>query len=148
MTPTATPTSVPTATATPTPTPLYALSTFTGTYYDTVSFAGAPILTRTDNTINFTWARTAPHASMGVDTFAILWEGTIWATTGTYRITTSHDDGMRIYIDGVQVHNHWIDKSAYVENFNVSLAAGTHTIRIEYYENTGDATAIFNIQKL
>ena len=72
----------------------------------------------------------------------------MYASSGTYRITTNHDDGMKIYIDGNLLHNHWIDKSPGVENFNVVLASGTHTIKIEYYEGSGASTAIFSIQKL
>ncbi len=147
-TPTRTPTPTPSPTATPTPTPLYTVSSFVGQYYDTVTPVGSPILTRTDSNINFVWGRNAPHASMGVDTFYVVWQGSINATAGTYRISTSHDDGLRIYINGIQVHNVWYDKSAYFIRFNVALASGTHTIRIEYYENTGDATAIFDIVKL
>ena len=106
------------------------------------------MFTRMDSSINFSWGRSAPEVGMGIDTFYIVWDGTITATAGTYRITNNHDDGMRIYIDGNLVHNHWIDKGSYNEFLNVSLAAGVHALRIEFYENTGDATAIFSIQKL
>lgn len=149
-TPTATHTPTPTfiPTATPTPTPLYTVSSFAGKYYNTTNPSGTPAFTNTVSAINFSWGTGSPDASIDPETFSASWTGTINATAGTYQVTINHDDGMRVYIDGILLHNHWINKNPYVETFNVSLSADIHTIKVEYYDNTGSATAIFSIQKL
>jgi hypothetical protein len=53
------------------------------------------------------------------------------------------DAGARLLIDGVLVLNQWSPAHAYGTPPNVvrTLAAGSHTIVMEYYETTGTARA-------
>jgi type IV pilus assembly protein PilY1 len=66
-------------------------------------------------------------------------------TAGTYTFTVRADDGLRLYVDGKLVLDKWIDQSATTYTVNVPLTAGTHTVVMQYYENTWDATAHLSI---
>ena len=63
--------------------------------------------------------------------------------SGTYRFTTVSDDGIRLWVNGVQVINNWTDHSSTTNTSNaITLTAGQrYTITLEYYERTGSATA-------
>jgi hypothetical protein len=49
---------------------------------------------------------------------------------------------VRLWVNGVQLVNHWSNHSAYEDRGTITLAAGQrYSIRMEYYENGGNATA-------
>jgi hypothetical protein len=79
---------------------------------------------------------------VGNNNFSVRWEGLVRAeATGNYRFQTVSDDGVRLWVDGVQVIDNWTDHSATTDtSANVGLTAGeTYDIRLEYYENSGQA---------
>ena len=63
------------------------------------------------------------------------------ATSGSYRFQTVSDDGVRVWVNGVQVINNWSDHSSTTNTSGtVSLVAGQrYSIRVEYYEKGGSA---------
>src|SRR5690606_10149617 len=121
---------------------------FTGKYFNNLDLTGIPVLTRIDNTINFDWGLGSPDPSINKDYFSVLWEGILDAQDGDYLISIEHDDGMRIYIDDLLVHDHWTNLTYEEENFNVRLNDEKHIFRIEYYDSLYKSTAIFNVKKL
>lgn len=64
--------------------------------------------------------------------------------TETYTIYTQSDDGMRVWINNQQVINDWNDHAAGPDteaSGTISMQMGIqYDIRIEYYENGGDAS--------
>ena len=101
-------------------------------------------LTRVDSTVNFTWGTAAPASGVTADNFSVRWTGRVQApVSGTYRFTTVSDDGIRLWVNGVQVINNWTDHSSTTNTSNaITLTAGQrYTITLEYYERTGSATA-------
>ena len=58
-----------------------------------------------------------------------------------YRFTTITDDGVRLKIDGATVIDKWLNQPATSYSVDRTLAAGNHTVIMEYYENTGAAVA-------
>ena len=52
------------------------------------------------------------------------------------------DDGVRLWVDGQLIMDEWRNQVATLFERNVTLSAGLHNIRMEYYENIGEATAI------
>jgi hypothetical protein len=48
---------------------------------------------------------------------------------------------VRVYVDGVRVVDAWVTKSNYEVSGTRNLSAGTHTVRVEYFEATGLAEA-------
>jgi glucose/arabinose dehydrogenase len=112
-----------------------------GTYFDDANFTGASV-TRIDPTIDFTWGLGAPAAGIGADTFSVRWVGQIEAPySGTYTFYTQGDEGIRLWVNNVQLVNHWNSRGS-EDSATIVLAAGQrYAIRIEYYERRGSATA-------
>ncbi len=75
------------------------------------------------------------------DNWSLEMTGKPWfATSKTYTFQTNNDDGVRVYVDGGLIIDSWVDQSAAVTHTGtVYLAAGYHTVRVEYYEHTGNA---------
>ncbi len=118
-------------------------SGITGYYYNNSTLTEPSIGTRSDAPIDFNWGFAVPGVSgVNADKFSVRWDGYIRATqTGTYRFQTVSDDGMRLYINNTLVINRWNNHSAITDttgDFNL-VAGNTYSIRLEYYENTGDA---------
>ncbi|MFH0929509.1 MAG: PA14 domain-containing protein, partial [Candidatus Aenigmatarchaeota archaeon] len=65
-------------------------------------------------------------------------------TTGTYSFTVGSDDGVRIWIDGQLKLDKWSDRSYATDTFDAYLSQGYHNVRIDYYENGGDAQVSFS----
>jgi hypothetical protein len=109
-----------------------------GTHFATLK------LTRVDSTVNFTWGTASPATGVTADNFSVRWTGRVQApVTGTYRFTTVSDDGIRLWVNGVQVINNWTDHASTTNTSSgISLTAGVkYTITLEYYEKGGSATA-------
>lgn len=140
-----TPTPTPTPIPTPTPTPLPGTGTgLRGEYFDNKDFT-ALVMTRTDATINFNWGTGTPPgtALTGPDTFSVRWTGKVQPRyTETYTFTTTSDDGVRLWVNGVNLINNWTDHAPTDNSGTIALTAGQqYDIRMDYYENGGGAVA-------
>ncbi len=115
----------------------------TGLYYDNKNFEGSPKLHRVDPAVDFLWGREAPVPGLPSDDFSVRWVGTLVAdTTGEYMLGVTVDDGFRLYVDGDVFLEDWRDGSARSFAKEIPLVAGEpHKIRLDYYENTGEAMA-------
>jgi hypothetical protein len=105
-------------------------------------FAGSPVLTRTDSTVNFNWGDDSPGSQVGSDYFSVKWTGQVRAPlSGTYTFTVTGDDGVRLYLDGQLVIDGWADQHATSYSYTTTLTAGTlYHIELHYYEHGGDAS--------
>jgi PKD repeat protein len=113
-----------------------------GDYFNNIDFT-APILTRVDPLINFNWGGGSPSPSIGADTFSVRWTGQVQPLySQQYTFYTSTDDGVRLWVNGVQLINKWIDQGAKEWSGTITLVAGQkYDIKMEYYENGGGASA-------
>ncbi|MFM7173767.1 MAG: PA14 domain-containing protein [Caldilinea sp.] len=74
------------------------------------------------------------------DYFFVRYEGKFWFEAGDYRFTTHSDDGVRVWVNDLHPINKWWDGWS-TETGNIQrIGPGYHTVRIEYYEKTGDAS--------
>jgi hypothetical protein len=133
--------SVPTPAPTPAPSPAPPQrlpGPWQGEYFSTRDLTGSPVMARSDATLDFDWGWGAPAPGMNRDNFAARWSGTFSFQSGRYIFTTYSDDGVRLYVDGRRVIDSWRPMRGY-RSATVDLSAGTHTVRVEYFERTGRA---------
>jgi hypothetical protein len=112
-------------------------------YYRGMNFENY-VLTRIDPQINFNWGDPGgPDTAVGNDNFSARWTGEVEAAfTETYTFYATGDDGVRLWVNGQQLVNGWIDQGATEYSGTIDLVAGnTYSLIMEYYENTGGTTA-------
>jgi mono/diheme cytochrome c family protein len=112
-----------------------------GSYFNNLTLSGTAALTRTE-VVNFDWGSGSPGTGVNSNNFSVRWSGSVMATTsGTYRFRTISDDGVRLWVNGVQVINNWSDHAATTNTSGtINLVAGQrYAIRLEYYERSGQA---------
>jgi hypothetical protein len=113
-----------------------------GEYYNNRKLEGAPALVRNDGAIDFDWDTSSPDPAVPADNFSVRWTRSVGFTAGTYRFFTSTDDGTRLFVDGGLVVDAWYDqKLPNTHSGDVYLAAGQHTVVVEYYEHGDKASA-------
>jgi hypothetical protein len=118
-----------------------ASNTWRGEYFNNRDLAGWPVLVREDAQIDFSWGWNAPAVGVNADNFSVRWGRTLHFGEGRYRFTTETDDGVRLYIDGKLVIDQWRPMSRTCHHYEIYLSAGTHSILMEYFEQTQDAVA-------
>jgi len=71
-----------------------------GAYYDNISFEGAPVHTRVDETVDFTWRTRPPFKDMNPDTYAVKWSGILSVDkTGNYALGGEAFSSMKLFLD-------------------------------------------------
>jgi GH43 family beta-xylosidase len=121
----------------PPPPPMHGLrAEYFATYID-------PVLSRIDPGLDFVWGLDAPDPSLPPDRYSIRWTGSLLApATGTYKIITETDDGVRVWVDGALVIDDWTPHYVTRNEATVELAAGVPTpIRVDYFEIDIEASA-------
>jgi hypothetical protein len=122
--------------------------TWRGEYFTNSTLSGAPGVVRYDEKIDFRWRSGSPVRNVPADGFSVRWTGEVRLNAGRYGFRTETDDGVRLYVDGKLVIDRWYDMATSVHTAVVPLKAGLHTIRMEYYENRGEATAKLTWQEI
>lgn len=113
---------------------------FIATYYLGTELSDE-ILQRDEAAVDLDVGDGSPDPAVPVDQFSVVWEGTFAFAARDYHFTTLSDDGIRLYVDGERVIDSWTDHAATQDEATVALTAGDHQIRVEYYENGGNAVA-------
>lgn len=124
---------------------LAADSGFRGEYFNNPDLSGTPNLIRTDPAINFDWAHGSPDPAINTDLFSVRWTGSDNFAEGTYRFKTTTDDGVRLYIDNDLIQDDWVDRGDDII-VDKTMTAGTHQIKMEFYERYGAAVTILTYQ--
>ena len=138
----------PIPTATPSVTPPPVITDWRGEYFDNPTLTGAPVLVRNDSDVTFNWGRGAPEARVPVDYFSARWARTLGFENKIYRFSIQCDDGVRVWVDSNLIIDEWHAASPLVYTRDVSLSAGLHAVRIEYYEGVLDAYISLKIEPI
>ena len=116
-------------------------------YFNNDALRGDPALVRTDQQIDFHWGDGSYADGGPVDHFSVRWTGYfIPSAEDDYKFYTSADDGVRLYFDDALIIDDWRPHGETLNTYSAHLEGGKpHRIRLEYFENTGTATARFGI---
>ncbi|HKO52509.1 MAG TPA: PA14 domain-containing protein [Polyangiaceae bacterium] len=100
-------------------------------------------LTRTDATVDFSWATATPNAALPADGFSVRWTGQVSPRfSGPTTFHTVSDDGVRLSVNGQLLIDNWTIHGETENSATITLSAGQkYDLKLEYYEATGGATA-------
>jgi uncharacterized protein YraI len=125
-------------------------SVWQATYYYGVTPSGNPAFSRQEprgqNPLDYNWSTGSPQppvagtTGVGSDYWSARWQGDFPFENGTYVFRANVDDGIRLYLDGLLVLDQWRDGYKEVSNRVIGVGAGEHTVVVEYYERTGNAS--------
>jgi len=95
---------------------------------------------RTDPQIDFDWSDAAP-ANLPHDHYSARWSGFLQAEeAGEYKLLTTSDDGVRLWVDDNLVANDWSQHGPQTLISKIKFEANSrHRIRMEYYQGAGGA---------
>jgi LysM repeat protein len=113
-----------------------------GEYYKNPHLAGSAALVRYDANLNFDWGSGSPSSAIPADNFSARWTRTIYFKAGSYRFTLTVDDGARLWVDDGLLVDKWGQAANATYTADVDLAAGYHSVRMEYQELAGVAVAM------
>lgn len=106
-------------------------------YWTNIELSGEPIVQGAETGLDYDWGTEAPNAAMAPDGFSARWTAEVTLPEGVYRFVTRSDDGIRVWVNGTRIIDNWTVHPETVNTATFPLDEGTHTIRVEYFENTG-----------
>lgn len=120
-----------------------AVNGLNGDYYNTWDLSGSIITTRVDSTVDFTWTGYAPAPGLNTDGVSVRWTGQVKPQyTETYTFYTNTDDGVRLWVNNVQLINDYTGHAPTENSGTITLTGGQkYDIKMEYYQGGGGAVA-------
>lgn len=116
-------------------------------YFNNNALAGSPQYVATVKELNFNWGAGSPAASIARDNWTARFTQYRSFVGGAYRVVAQVDDGVRVWVDDRLVINEWREQSYRTFVGDVDIAAGEHTIRVEYLEVTNQAALRVYLEK-
>ena len=122
------------------PCPAFGVDAFFACYYADVDLASLQFV-RTDPLIDFDWLDGSPDPSIDPDRFSVRWQGVFEFEGDDYEFVVTADDGVRLYVDGNLVIGGWSSPLLTTHRVSWPLTRGTHQVTMEYFEDSGQASA-------
>jgi len=107
-------------------------------YFANVELQGEPVLTRLDEAIGSNWGLDAPDPRLrrpdNRNEFSVRWTGKLLPpATGTYQFHFVNNGGVRLYLDGQLLVDHWGRRRTELHTASAPLEAGkAYDVRIEF----------------
>ncbi len=111
-------------------------------YFRGVEIVGDPVATATEDLIDHDWGSNEVAGGLS-DSVSARWTADLEAPfTETYQLTTTTDDGVRLWLNGRQLIDNWTDHSSTDDVATVDLVGGQfYRVRMEWYDKGGSAMA-------
>ena len=108
---------------------------FAGTNFDQLRFS------RIDRTVDFQWSAAAPDTRLGADNFSVRWQGSVMPRhSERYSFATTSDNGVRLWVNGQLLINHWDKHNQETNTAEIDLQAGVPVgVRLEFFASDGNA---------
>jgi hypothetical protein len=119
------------------------ITNWRGEYYNNTTLSGDPALIRDDLHVNFNWGMGSPApGTINADYFSARWTRTVSLLPGSYHFSMTVDDGGRLWVNDHLLIDTWMVQAARTYTGDIYLPGGSVTIRMEYFENNGNAQAV------
>lgn len=107
-------------------------------YYNNKTLSGTPVHEEKVKSINFNWGTGKPSSKVNADNFSASFEGSLTPEQDTV-LAIKADDGVRVYVDGELKCDKFIPNDSVTYDVIELKKGTTHTFKIEYYEDAGNA---------
>jgi WD40 repeat protein len=98
------------------------------------------VKTRIDPQVDWDWGSGSPDPAVPADYFSVRWTGWLKAPRpGRYHLSTSSDDGVRLWLDGRLLIDEWHGQQGQPYEVAVDFTDRPHALRIDYMELVGSA---------
>lgn len=118
-----------------------------GRYYNNTELSDPPVWEQVTPDVCFNWGHGSPAPLVDSDNFSARWSRTLYMQGGTWRMTVTSDDGVRVYIDDQLVLDQWQVQATTTFIRDVIVSGGNRTITVEFFEAEGLANVCFKIVK-
>lgn len=108
-------------------------------YFNNTSLQGTPVTTQHYDSLGFSWGTTAPAPGVTADYYSARCSGQFAFSGGKYQFTATIDDGARVFLDDKPIIDQWHLSPPTTYTADVDVSAGSHTLKVEYFENNGTA---------
>ncbi|MFG2417881.1 fibronectin type III domain-containing protein [Streptomyces sp. NPDC048448] len=114
-------------------------------FFSNTTFSGTPRKTDCDAQIDENWGAGVPAPGLPKNTFGVRWTVTRdFGSGGPFALSAASRDGIRVYLDGTRRVDLWKDVSTtQKKTVNITVPSGTHTLRVDFVNWTGDANVTF-----
>jgi hypothetical protein len=104
-----------------------------GQYFNNVTLAGAPVLTRIDPDINFNWGGTSPGPGVVAPVFSVRWTGMLNVPFAeTYTFYANVFEAVRLWVNDQLIIDNWMAHHMVIEyQAKIDLAGGLVPIVME-----------------
>jgi len=110
-------------------------------YFGNTALTGNAVLIRAESDLNHDWGSGSPDAQVPADSFSARWTKYIDVFAGTYTFSATTDDGVRLWVNGQLIIDQWTVHPATTYTTDIYLPSGHHLVKVEYFEQTGLASA-------
>ena len=112
--------------------------------FPTIEADKKPTLKRVDQTIDVDAGDEVWPGTQLKDHYYVRWTGKIHLTdAGKYTFFLTSDDGSRLFLDGKQIVDNNGLHAAEEKSGDVDLTAGDHAVKLEFFQNEGQAVCKF-----
>jgi hypothetical protein len=120
-----------------------------GSYYQGTSANGAFMGNRVEGPINFNWGTGAPSIVGTGNNWFVRWQGLLYSPqAGNYTFYVTADDGAKLWVDNQLVVDAWTGNIGGTVSGAYTLSSGNwYTIRLDYYQTTGNASIVLEWKK-
>ena len=116
-----------------------------GFYFNNTDVAGCPVATSSSETVGFDLGADAPATGVNPNRWSARWIGGInLDQTDTYCLSLTTEDSVRLWVDNYLLIDGWRGGRGNALVEEARLAKGYHTVRIEYFDRSGDASLDFD----
>ncbi len=113
-----------------------------GEYFNNKNLSGQPVLVRNEADVNFSWGAGSPApGTVNSDNFSARWTRSLALAPGRYQFAATTDDGVRLWVNNQLIIDQWRERHPTTNRAEIDLPGGSVPVRMEYYDNTGGATA-------
>ena len=110
-------------------------------YFANPELAGPPALTREESDLAFDWGAGSPDPALPADGFAARWTRRLTFPAMTHEFQLQANGGARLFVDDQLLIDLWQDDGVVsTASASIDLTSGEHTLRVEYFDQSGDAS--------